>query len=133
MIRITRQVIKDIIDHARSAVPIEACGYLAGENGIIIKSYPMTNTDNSPEHFSFDPQEQFEVVRKTRSEGMEIMANYHSHPATPARPSQEDIDLSHDPDISYVIVSLAGGREDVKSFRIINSDVIIQEIEIIDK
>ena len=132
MIGITRDVAEDIIEHAKKDIPVEACGYLAGKNGLISKSYRMTNIDNSPEHFSFDPKEQFDVVRKVRSEGLEIIANYHSHPVTPARPSKEDINLAYDPNISYVIISLEGGREDIKSFSIENSDVKIEEIKIIN-
>ena len=132
MIRITRDVADDIIDHAKINAPVEACGYLAGKNGIITKSFRMTNIDNSPEHFSFDPEEQFDVVRKARGEGLEIIANYHSHPVTPARPSQEDINLAYDPDISYLIVSLAGDREDIKSFSIKESEVENEGIEIIN-
>ncbi len=132
MIGITRDVAEDIIEHAKKDIPVEACGYLAGKNGLISKSYRMTNIDNSPEHFSFDPKEQFDVVRKVRSEGLEIIANYHSHPVTPARPSKEDINLAYDPNISYVIISLEGGREDIKSFSIENSDIKIEEIKIIN-
>ncbi len=132
MIRIARDVADDIIEHAKNNNPIEACGYLAGKNGIITKSYRMTNIDNSPKHFSFDPKEQFDVVRKARSESLEIIANYHSHPVTPARPSQEDINLAYDPDISYLIISLEGGSEDIKSFSIINSEVKSQETQIIN-
>ncbi len=131
MIRLTRDVANDIIEHARNDTPVEACGYLAGKNGVITRSYRMKNIDNSPEHFSFDPEEQFDIVRKARSEGLEIIANYHSHPATPARPSPEDINLAYDPDISYLIVSLADGREEIKSFSIKESVVKNQEIKII--
>ncbi len=131
MIRIIQDVADDIIEHAKKDTPVEACGYLAGKNGLITKGFRMTNVDNSTEHFSFDPEEQFDVVRKARSEGLEIIANYHSHPATPARPSQEDINLAYDPDISYLIVSLAGNGEDIKSFSIKESDVSPQEIIII--
>ena len=132
MIKLTRAVVNNIIDHARRDAPIEACGYLAGKNSIITKCYSMINIDNSPEHFSFDPEEQFDVVRRARSEGLEIIANYHSHPVTPARPSQEDINLAYDPDMSYLIISLEGGREDVRSFGIKNSEVKSQVIKIID-
>ncbi len=132
MIKLTRAVVNNIIDHARRDAPIEACGYLAGKNGIITNCYNMINIDNSPEHFSFDPEEQFDVVRRARSEGLEIIANYHSHPVSPARPSQEDINLAYDPDMSYVIISLEGGREDIRSFGIKNSEVKSQVIKIID-
>jgi proteasome lid subunit RPN8/RPN11 len=67
-----------------------------------------------------DPKAQFQVGREARKDGLEILANYHSHPETPARPSLEDIRLAFDPNISYVIVSLAAEMPDIKSFSIKN-------------
>ncbi|PIU47526.1 MAG: hypothetical protein COS94_06795, partial [Candidatus Hydrogenedentes bacterium CG07_land_8_20_14_0_80_42_17] len=57
---------------------------------------------------------------------------YHSHPATPARPSQEDIKLAFDPSISYVIISLAEKDPVAKSFLIKDGKVDIEPIEIIN-
>ncbi len=131
MVNIKKQVIEAIVAHAKKEAPVEACGYLAGENGVITRHYELTNVDHSPEHFSFDPKEQFNVVKQVRNENLEIMANYHSHPASPARPSQEDIRLAYDPGISYFIVSLAGIPE-TKSFKIKNGVVTQQKIEIIE-
>ncbi|VAW23448.1 hypothetical protein MNBD_BACTEROID01-2819 [hydrothermal vent metagenome] len=130
-VNIKEQVIERIVAHAEKEAPIEACGYLAGKDGVITKHYELTNVDNSPEHFSFDPEEQFNVLKQARNEGLEIMANYHSHPATPARPSQEDIRLAYDPGISYFIVSLAGNPK-IKSFKIKNGVVTQQKIELIE-
>ena len=129
MVDIKKQVIEAIVAHAKKEAPVEACGYLAGKNGVITRHYELTNMDHSPEHFSFDPAEQFNVVKQARDENLEIMANYHSHPASPARPSQEDIRLAYDPGICYFIVSLAGDPE-IKSFKIKNGVVTPQKIEI---
>ena len=126
---IPKYIIEDIYDHARNGLPEEVCGYLAGSGEEVKKSYRMVNVDHSPEHFSFDPAEQFAVLRAARKEGLEILANYHSHPETPARPSEEDIRLAYDPEISYVIVSLAAAQPDIKSFRIRNGEVEKEEIQ----
>ena len=131
MLKISRQIINDIINHARLGLPEEVCGYLAGNDREITRQFELTNVDHSNEHFSFDPAEQFHVVREVRKAGLEILANYHSHPETPARPSQEDIRLAFDPNISYVIVSLAAEVPDIKSFRIQNGDVEKEEIQIV--
>jgi proteasome lid subunit RPN8/RPN11 len=127
--KIKKDIIAKIIKHAQSGLPIEMCGYLAGEDGVITKHYELTNIDNSEEHFSFDPKEQFATVKDARANSLEIYAVYHSHPATPARPSQEDIKLAYDPNISYVIISLADGTEDVKSFKIKDAKVTPEDIE----
>jgi len=129
--KIKQDIIEKIIIHAKKLAPIEACGYLAGRDGIVSRHYELTNTDHSQEHFSFDPAEQFATVKDARAVGLEVCAVYHSHPATPARPSQEDIRLAYDPNISYVIASLADGGEDVKSFKIKDGQVTPEDIEIV--
>jgi proteasome lid subunit RPN8/RPN11 len=131
MLRIPQQIINDLFDHAQTGLPEEVCGYLAGTGTEVIRQFRLTNIDHSNEHFSFDPKEQFQAVREARKLGLEILANYHSHPETPARPSQEDIRLAFDPNISYVIVSLAAELPDVKAFRIQNGEVEKEEIQIV--
>ncbi len=131
MISIKQSVLDQIVAHARIDLPNEACGYLAGNDGVITLGYQLTNIDHSPEHFSFDPSEQFQTVRDARSKGLQIMANYHSHPETPARPSVEDIRLAYDPEICYLIISLANSQVDVRSFKIKDSIVEKEEIVII--
>jgi proteasome lid subunit RPN8/RPN11 len=132
MLRIDKRIVDNIVLHAGRELPIEACGYLAGKGGTVTAHYEMTNADASVEHFSFNVQEQFAVLMDVRSKKMEIVAVYHSHPATPARPSGEDIALAHDPDVSYVIISLAGSREDIRSFRIVDGIVEHEGIVVMD-
>lgn len=118
MIQIPRSIINGIVLQARAELPNEACGLLSGKGDVVEYRYGMTNADASPEHFTFVPAEQFQVLRSARAEGLDIIANYHSHPATPARPSEEDIRLAFDPNILYVIVSLASAEPVVKAFHI---------------
>ena len=101
-------------------------------SNVVAKAYALTNIDHSPDHFSFDPAEQFKTVKDARSKGLEILTNFHSHPSTPARPSDEDIRLAYDPNISYVIISLANSKPDVKSFKIKDGKVEHEEIKIIE-
>ncbi len=116
--KIPKEINEQIILHAQKDLPNEACGYLAGENDIVTKAYAIKNIDQSHEHFSFDPEEQFAVIKDMRKENLVPIAVYHSHPETPARPSKEDIKLAYDPDIYYLIISLAGEVPDIKSFKI---------------
>jgi len=132
MISIKRDILNQIIVHAKSELPNEACGYLAGSERAVTSGYHLTNIDHSPEHFSFDPAEQFKTLKDARSKGLQILANYHSHPETPSRPSQEDIRLAFDPDISYIIISLAEAEPVVKSFRIVNGSATNEELIITD-
>ncbi len=129
---IRTSIVKELIRHARSDAPIEACGYLAGQDNLVTMAFRMKNVDSSPEHFSFEPAEQFAAVRQMRAAGVRLQAVYHSHPATPARPSPEDIRLANDPSLSYVIVSLAGPQPDVKAFRIRAGQVEVEPLNTIE-
>jgi len=119
LLTIPRNIVDAMIEHAHRCAPQEACGVLSGSDGRVRSVYPMTNADASSEHFSLVPREQFDVARKIRAEGQEMLAVYHSHPATPARPSPEDIRLGVAPGIVHVIVSLADqNKPAVKAFLI---------------
>ncbi len=132
MLTISKNIINQIIAHSQKDFPNEACGYLAGNKKNVTYAYNLTNIDHSHEHFSFDPVEQFKTVKDARSKGLEILANYHSHPFSQARPSIEDVRLAYDPEISYVIISLVEKIPVVKSFRIIDGKVEQEEIRIIE-
>lgn len=129
--KITKDVITQLVNHAKKEAPVEACGYLGAKDNVITALYALTNIDKNKEHFSFDPKEQFAAVKAARDKGFVISAVYHSHPASPARPSEEDIKLAYDSAIIYVIVSLANDKEEVKAFTIKNSEAkeIILEIQ----
>ena len=133
MLRINQEIIDKMVEHGRLEAPIEACGYLAENDGVVSKHFELTNTDQSPEHYSMDPAEQFATIRDCREQGLTIRAVYHSHPETPARPSVEDIKLAYDPSISYVIVSLAESVPTVKSFIIQKGVVEPESLEIMNK
>ena len=131
MFRIKRSVILAITAHASKELPNEACGYLASEDDIVTSHYELTNIDKAVDHFSMDPREQFAAVKDMRSRGRVLKAVYHSHPETPARPSVEDIKLAYDPDISFLIISLAAEEPQVKSFLIANGEVVEEVVEAI--
>ena len=131
MLTIPKSIVEEIYAQAKAEAPLEACGYLGGKDGVVSVRYPLYNIDQSTEHFSFDPKDQFKVVKEARANGIDLIAVYHSHPETPARPSEEDIKLAYDPSISYVIASLAEDQEDIKAFRIKSGTVGKEELQII--
>lgn len=105
-LQIPNSIFEQILEQAKAQEPIEACGILAGKDAAIEKIYKMANADKSHNHFTLVPKEQFEVAKDIRSAGLEMLAIYHSHPKTLARPSAEDIRLALTPNVTYVIVSL---------------------------
>jgi proteasome lid subunit RPN8/RPN11 len=118
VLTITEATLAAMVTHACREAPIEACGYLAEKGGIVSRVFPLTNVDASPEHYALIPTEQFAAVRQMRRDGYRLRAVYHSHPASPARMSEEDIRLAFDRGLSYVIVSLADADPVVKSFTV---------------
>ena len=124
---IPQSIIDQLIDQARQDAPNESCGYLLGSDGVVTENYWMENIDHSPEHFSFAPRDQFTALRYARQKGLKILANWHSHPASPSRPSQEDLRLANDPTIRYAILSLLDGRPSLNSFKILNGEVVDKE------
>lgn len=137
---IPRNIIDELIAQAEKDAPDETCGYLlgtitpstGGERGeaLVTENYPMENIDHSPEHFSFAPRDQFAALKYARSKGLKILANWHSHPASPSRPSQEDLRLANDPAIRYAILSLLDGEPKLNSFKILNGEVVDKEIHL---
>lgn len=128
---ITEKVKQNITIQAQQDAPQESCGYLLGTGEEVTEDYAMTNIDHSSEHFSFNPKEQFAALNYARNKGLKILANWHSHPASPARPSKEDIRLANDPTIRYAILSLQDGRVTLNSFKIITGKVIDKETHIL--
>ncbi len=130
---IPQQVIDELIEQARRDAPDESCGYLLGERTdegeVVTENYWMENIDHSPEHFAFAPKDQFAALKYARSKGLRILANWHSHPASPSRPSQEDLRLANDPSIRYAILSLHQGIH-LNSFKILGGEVVDKEIHL---
>lgn len=122
-LNIPGDIFEQMLLQANDESPLEACGILAGRDGAVEKFYAMTNTDRSNEHFTMAPEEQFRVVKDIRGAGLEMLAIYHSHPESAARPSEEDICLALTMDVIYVIVSLEGEKPAIKGFVIEDEDV----------
>ena len=111
IITIKKSDFTKIYEHALSVAPEEACGLVAGvdnEDGSrdITKVYILTNIDHTNEHFSIDPKEQLAAIKDMRANGIKPLGNWHSHPESPSRPSEEDKRLANDSKASYLILSL---------------------------
>jgi proteasome lid subunit RPN8/RPN11 len=133
IIELKKEEYQELLVHAQKEYPKEACGLVAGlfaEDKIEIKEiFSMTNVDDSAEHFSMDPEEQFKVIKIIRDKEYELVGNYHSHPFTPSRPSQEDKRLAYDEEAIYFILSLERSEPVLKAFQI-KKQQDVSEIEI---
>lgn len=132
MLQITKSDYQKILNHAIEGLPNEACGLIAGiienEVRVVKEVYLLTNVDASNEHFSMDPKEQLAAVKDMRAKGLQPFGNWHSHPESPSRPSEEDKRLAYDSAADYLILSLQDRENPVlNAFRIINRTEVSRE------
>jgi proteasome lid subunit RPN8/RPN11 len=107
---IESRLVEAMLLAARAAAPLEACGLCGGQAGRVTSFHPLTNADASGEHYTMRPEEQFRAVRAMRAAGEAMLAIWHSHPASPARMSDEDLRLAFTAETVYLITSLASAE-----------------------
>lgn len=79
-----------------------------------------------------NPKDQLDAVKDMRAKGLVPLGNFHSHPESPSRPSEEDKRLAYDKEASYMIISLMDIENPVlKSFRIVDNVSTEEEIKYI--
>lgn len=134
IIRMEYPFLDEMVDYARKHLPEEACGLLAGsedESGrLVTKIYYLSNIDHAEDHFSMDPKEQLAAIKDMRARGLKPLGNWHSHPESPSRPSDEDIKLAYDPKASYMILSLMAKNPVLNSFHIEGGQVKKEDLRI---
>lgn len=111
MIYLKKSDYESMLAHAVAQLPEEACGLIGGTidadgNKRIEMVYLLENIDHSAEHFSMPPKDQLAAVKDMRKNGWQPLGNWHSHPESPSRPSEEDKRLAYDRKASYLILSL---------------------------
>lgn len=124
--RMSRDHWNELIAHARDDAPNECCGYMRIEDGRVAELWRSTNGRASPYGYELDAESLLKANELDwDGHGVGI---YHSHPKSPAEPSQTDINLAQYPHWTYFIVSLAGDPV-VRAWRI--GDGRVEEEEIV--
>jgi proteasome lid subunit RPN8/RPN11 len=127
---VPRAIYDELLAHAREDAPNECCGLIGGSEGSAATVYRAQNAEASPLRYNLDPQDQFRIMSEMDEAGEELVGIYHSHTASPAYPSQTDINLAAYPDAIYLIVSLAEGEEPLRGFNIVDGQVSETELSI---
>jgi len=117
---ISQHILDELVAHARELDPYECCGFLAGTDNTVTKTYRVKNIVSlegaaeaasfdeakvqhlsrlSPDEraeiaFIMDAQDMFQAVKDMRKNGLTLQVVYHSHPHDPARPSVTDIKIA---------------------------------------
>lgn len=124
-----------IVEHARAALPNEACGLIVGdapaaEGGRALRWVPTRNALASPYRYEIDPEDLLRQTIETDDADEVFWAIVHSHVASPARPSPTDLRQAHYPDALYLLVSLdpaeadpTTGTASVRAWRIVDGGV----------
>lgn len=130
MLSLSKEQLAELIEHSKETSPNEACGILAGKDGCVRKVYRMANNDASPESYFMDPKEQLKVMKDMRSEGLDMVGIYHSHPHSRAYPSAHDVKMAFYSEVLYIIISLKDKEAEVKAFRIVDEKITEEEVAI---
>jgi [CysO sulfur-carrier protein]-S-L-cysteine hydrolase len=116
--------IDEIVAHARAEAPNECCGLLAGRDGRSERVFRMSNAARSPLRFEVEPLDVMRTLEEIDEAGLEPVALYHSHTRTAPYPSQTDVTYAEAwPGTPWIIVGLADGDADVRTYRIDGADV----------
>jgi [CysO sulfur-carrier protein]-S-L-cysteine hydrolase len=126
--RISRSDRDELVAHARQDAPNECCGYMRAKDGLVEEVFRAANERKSPYGYELDHRSLF-AVNELDEQGYEVGV-YHSHPRSPAEPSQTDINLAHYPDWTYWIVSLDGDEPEVRAWRIADGRVDEEPVEV---
>jgi [CysO sulfur-carrier protein]-S-L-cysteine hydrolase len=111
-----------LIAHASEDAPNECCGYLSMRDGRVEEVFRAANKRASPYGFELGFKDLM-AANDLEDQGLGV-GIYHSHPRSPAEPSQMDINVAQYPDWVYVIVTLLDGVEAggprVRAWRIVD-------------
>ena len=130
--RISRQLLDELIAHARAEAPNECVGMIASRDGAAVAVHRATNAAASPLRYEIEGREQYRIQTAIEDAGLDLGAIYHSHTRSAPEPSQTDINLAFYPDALYVIVGLKGDEPDVRAWRIADGQVSEAQLDVVD-
>ena len=117
-----------MVAHAQETAPNECCGYVRASGGAVEEVFRAESMRKSRYAYELDPKSLLRA-NQLDDDGFEV-GIYHSHPRSPAVPSQTDINLAHYPHWTYLIVSLQA-EPDVRAWRIREGHVEEEPIELV--
>lgn len=128
--RIPAALAEEVLAHCRAELPNEACGLLAGDERRVRKVYCLENVDRSPVAYTIDPRGHFEALTDAERNGWGLVGAFHSHVSGPAHPSPTDVRGAAEPDWVWLVAGPMTGSTELRAFRIRDSRIIEEELEI---
>lgn len=122
--KITAEQLELVTEHAIRDAPNECCGLIAVKDGAVTRILEAENEAHSPLRFEISGMALLKLIDDIEDAGEELGAIYHSHTRSAPYPSQTDINFAAGwPGIEWLIVGLADGPAEVKSYLIDGADV----------
>ena len=133
VLELPQEVVDDIVRLAVDGYPYEVCGLVAGPPGgaRVAHFYPCRNAAASSRVYTIDPTDHLRADRDAESRGLEINGVVHSHTHSEPYPSPTDVAQAPDPAWHYVIVSLKREAPEVRSYRIIDGEIISEPLSVL--
>ncbi|MEZ5077398.1 MAG: M67 family metallopeptidase [Solirubrobacterales bacterium] len=130
--KISQELIDEMVAHAREDLPNECCGMVGGRDGAATSVVRVENAAASPLRYVMDPQGQYDALKSIEDGGDELLAIYHSHTKSAAYPSQTDVNQAVAwPEQVYVIVSLADAQApEVKAYLLRDLEIADVELDV---
>jgi proteasome lid subunit RPN8/RPN11 len=120
-LKVTSDVLSAVVKDCVAARPTEACGFILADKGspVGFDIRPMTNVAPNPvQHYAMDDEEVLAAYAGFDQVGLDPVAVYHSHVASPPLMSERDLEQAHDTSVTYLIVSLEGDRPRARAYRV---------------
>jgi [CysO sulfur-carrier protein]-S-L-cysteine hydrolase len=122
------ELLQQVIDAARAALPNECVGLLIGsrlaaDGGSPERYVDLDNTARSPYRYEIDAGVQARLLAQLEQDGELIWGIVHSHVASPAVLSAADVRHALYPDSLYVICSLAEPAPVVRAWSVRDGEV----------
>lgn len=129
--RLPESMAAEIVEHAQAEYPKEACGMIAGRDGVAVRLGRLRNIDPDPVmRYRADDKMVKQFWDDIYDNGWDLMCIYHSHTHSPAFPSPTDVERAFEPEAVYALVSLADrAKPDLRAFRIVDGN--IEELEVV--
>jgi len=132
--RIARDLVEEIVAHAREEAPAECCGMVASRDGDAVRVYRAANAAEERLRrlrFEIGPREQLQIQTEIDEAGLELGAIYHSHTRTEPHPSQTDINFARGwPGVLWIIVGVSEHEPEVRTWRIDDGRVAETGLEV---
>jgi proteasome lid subunit RPN8/RPN11 len=112
-----------LVEQARAELPNEACALLGGNasTGRVSSVHAARNRLASPYRYDVDPDDLVRTIHEIEARGEDLVAIFHSHPATPAIPSPTDLREARYP-VIHLVASLAGPSAHIRAWRFVGGE-----------